>query len=389
MANSKYAYVRNFELPDPLLPGTFLVFRLDGHSFHRFSDAHEFAKPNDVRALQLMDHAARDTMELYPDIVLAFGDFLLKKSTSIYNRRQSKIVSTLTSQFTSSYVFYWPRYFPNTPLQYPPSFDGRIVLYPTEKVVTDYFAWRQADTHINNLYNTTFWALVQQGGQTPAEAHATLRGTFSKDKNEILFSRFNINYNTIDSRFRKGSILVREEVDDDVLPLDVKIQASGEHVPQHSGSPSRAKSPRSGAIDAPGTSVPAPVLVSSDPSNMTKETIDFVDHDLVPKSLVSHEPYSASVVSSGHQSNDQPISTSNPDNSESNESSIPVPTSEVHNQEPTQTITRSTTTQPTQKGKSKSKAKSKSKSKVTRIVLLHCDIIHEEFWSNRPELLSD
>ena len=35
MAGSKYAYVRNFELPDPLLPGTFLVYRLDGHSFHR------------------------------------------------------------------------------------------------------------------------------------------------------------------------------------------------------------------------------------------------------------------------------------------------------------------------------------------------------------------
>lgn len=31
-------------------------------------------KPNDVRALELMDHAARDIMEEYPDIVLAFGE---------------------------------------------------------------------------------------------------------------------------------------------------------------------------------------------------------------------------------------------------------------------------------------------------------------------------
>lgn len=37
MANTKYAYVRNFELPDPLLPGTFPVLRLDGHSFHRWA----------------------------------------------------------------------------------------------------------------------------------------------------------------------------------------------------------------------------------------------------------------------------------------------------------------------------------------------------------------
>ncbi len=189
MANTKYSYVRNFELPDPLLPGTFLVLRLDGHSFHRwafimstsrtqlneitrFSDAHNFTKPNDVRALQLMDHAARDIMEAHPDVTLAFGEsdeyrsvsipqtqitsphslllsptsFLLKKSTSIYNRRHSKILSTLTSQFTSSYVFHWSTYFPDIPLQYPPSFDGRIVLYPSEKEVKDYFSWRQADS---------------------------------------------------------------------------------------------------------------------------------------------------------------------------------------------------------------------------------------------------
>ncbi|TFK22777.1 tRNAHis guanylyltransferase [Coprinopsis marcescibilis] len=216
MANSKYEYVKNFELPDPLLPGTFLLFRLDGHSFHRFSAEHNFEKPNDVRALQLMDHAARDVMEEYPDIVLAFGEsdeysFLLKKSTSLYNRRQSKIVSTLTSYFTSCYVFRWATYFPDKPLEYPPSFDGRIVVYPGEREIRDYFAWRQADTHINNLYNTTFWALVQQGGQTTTEAHATLRGTYSKDKHEILFSRFKINYNQLDPRFRKGTILVREE----------------------------------------------------------------------------------------------------------------------------------------------------------------------------------
>jgi len=35
MANTRYAYVRNFELPDPLLPDTFLVVRVDGHAFHR------------------------------------------------------------------------------------------------------------------------------------------------------------------------------------------------------------------------------------------------------------------------------------------------------------------------------------------------------------------
>ncbi|EIW57505.1 tRNAHis guanylyltransferase [Trametes versicolor FP-101664 SS1] len=218
MAGSKFAYVRNFELPDPLLPETFMVLRIDGHAFHRLSAEHDFAKPNDERALQLMDHAARDVMNEFKDIVLAFGEsdeysFLFRKSTTLYNRRESKILSTITSLFTSSYVFNWPKYLPDTPLKYCPSFDGRIVLYPSITAVRDYFSWRQADTHINNMYNTVFWALVLQGGQTTTEAHATLRGTVSATKHEIMFSKFGINYNDLPARFRKGSILVRTETE--------------------------------------------------------------------------------------------------------------------------------------------------------------------------------
>lgn len=66
----------------------------------------------------------------------------------------------------------------------------------------------QADTHINNQYNTCFWALRQQGGMTAREAQAALQGTQTAFKNELLFSRFGINYNDLPARFRKGSIIV-------------------------------------------------------------------------------------------------------------------------------------------------------------------------------------
>ena len=150
MAGTKYQYVKKFELPDTLLPGTFILFRVDGHSFHRLSSDHNFAKPNDLSALRLMDHAARVLMAAYPDIILGFGEsdeysFLLRKSSSLYNRREAKIVSMLTSHFTSCYVLDWDKFMP-TKLKYPPSFDGRVVLYPSEREVRDYFAWRQADS---------------------------------------------------------------------------------------------------------------------------------------------------------------------------------------------------------------------------------------------------
>eukprot|EP00041_Stephanoeca_diplocostata_P037286 m.1402100 g.1402100 ORF g.1402100 m.1402100 type:complete len:156 (-) comp25009_c0_seq36:891-1358(-) len=91
-------------------------------------------------------------------------------------------------------------------------FDGRVVCYPSRKNIRDYLSWRQADTHINNMYNTCYWTLVLKGGKTPQEAQKTLEGTFSKDKNEILFSQFGINYNNEPPMFRKGSIVVRRDV---------------------------------------------------------------------------------------------------------------------------------------------------------------------------------
>ena len=65
----------------------------------------------------------------------------------------------------------------SVPLEEPPSFDGRLIVYPGTQEIRDYFAWRQADTHINNLYNTIFWALVLQGQKTEREAHDLLKGT--------------------------------------------------------------------------------------------------------------------------------------------------------------------------------------------------------------------
>lgn len=217
MAGTRWAYVRAFEQPDPVLPHAYMVVRLDGNGFHRFSARHGFRKPNDPRALELMNAAAARVMHaLKGDALLAFGEsdeysFLLGKYSQLYSRRQSKIVTHIVSLFTGAYVCLWPRFFPHTPLadavDQLPSFDGRLVVYPSAREVRDYFSWRQADTHINNLYNTTFWALVQHDGLSETLAHKQLERTVSRDKHDILFTR-GINYNDELAMFRKGSILL-------------------------------------------------------------------------------------------------------------------------------------------------------------------------------------
>ncbi|RKF64914.1 tRNA guanylyltransferase [Erysiphe neolycopersici] len=62
--------------------------------------------------------------------------------------------------------------------------------------------------HINNLYNTTFWALIQLGGLDAKSAEKELAGTLAADKHEILFSRFRINYNKEPEIYKKGSIII-------------------------------------------------------------------------------------------------------------------------------------------------------------------------------------
>ncbi|CAO3654595.1 unnamed protein product [Mucor hiemalis] len=199
MANSKFEYVRHFELADNVLPNTWIVVRVDGRGFHRFLK------------LMTLQNPMTEELSILPIAVLL--NFIIPKTSNLYKRRSSKISSTIVSLFTSNYVMRWAEYFGQDKLHYAPCFDSRTVCYPNNKTLRDYLSWRQADCHINNLFNTTFWALVQKGGMTQIEAEDHLKGSFSKDKNEILFTQFNINYNKIDPIYKKGSTIIRRKTE--------------------------------------------------------------------------------------------------------------------------------------------------------------------------------
>ncbi|KAF1988548.1 tRNAHis guanylyltransferase [Aulographum hederae CBS 113979] len=229
MANSKYEYVREFEQTDLLLPNTWIVVRIDGRGFHKLSTKYAFEKPNDRSALDLMNAAAVSVMKEFPDVILGYGDsdeysFIFHKSTSLFQRRASKLSTTITSTFTAHYVYLWPTYFPMKPLSPPlPSFDGRCVLYPTTKDLRNYLAWRQADCHINNLYNTIFHTLVLRGNLSPQEAEAALSTTTASAKNEMLFQGFGINYNNEPEMYRKGSVVYRAY---ELAPVGVPVSGN-------------------------------------------------------------------------------------------------------------------------------------------------------------------
>jgi tRNA(His) guanylyltransferase len=153
---------------DTLLPHAFIVVRVDGRAFTRFTTDHAYIKPNDARGLALMNQCAAAVLKDWGDIVMAFGEsdeysFVFSRKSTVFGRRSAKLATGIVSLFAASFVFFWPKFFPDVEMQYPPAFDARCVLYPSLETVTDYFKWRQVDTHINSLYNETFWALVQAG----------------------------------------------------------------------------------------------------------------------------------------------------------------------------------------------------------------------------------
>ncbi|XP_021905369.1 tRNA(His) guanylyltransferase 1-like isoform X2 [Carica papaya] len=92
MANSKYEYVKSFEVEVEVMLPNLIVVRIDGCNFRRFSEVHEFEKPNDEKALKLMNWSAAAVLEEYPDIVFSYGysdeySFVFKKPSKFYQRR--------------------------------------------------------------------------------------------------------------------------------------------------------------------------------------------------------------------------------------------------------------------------------------------------------------
>ena len=74
------------------------------------------------------------------------------------------------------------------------------------------------------MHNTTFWTLVQKGKRTNTQAGKELDGSFSKDKNQILFE-FGVNYNQEPEVYKRGSLVLREMcVDQEKMDKMLKLK---------------------------------------------------------------------------------------------------------------------------------------------------------------------
>jgi tRNA(His) guanylyltransferase len=94
-----------------------------------------------------MNNAAKEVMMNFSDIIISYGQsdeysFIFRKSATLFNRREDKILSCLISLFSSSYALNFNLYFENQKPLKTPSFDGRIILYPSLEDLKAYLSWR-------------------------------------------------------------------------------------------------------------------------------------------------------------------------------------------------------------------------------------------------------
>ena len=180
-----------------LPPGAWVILRLDGRSFSRFTQTH-FDKPFDSRFHDGMVETAQAVFEdlqgLYAYTESDEISVLLPRTWNLFDRELEKSVSVSAGLASAAFSLAC-----GTRVH----FDSRAVLAAEDEQVVDYFRWRQADAARCALNGWTYWTL-RKAGHTMAQATCALEGKSVADKNELL-CQAGINLNELPSWQRRGT----------------------------------------------------------------------------------------------------------------------------------------------------------------------------------------
>ncbi|HEY9819431.1 MAG TPA: tRNA(His) guanylyltransferase Thg1 family protein [Candidatus Sericytochromatia bacterium] len=186
-----------------LLPGTWVVVRVDGRGFSQFTKS-RFQKPFDVEFHKLMVQTASALLEeLHGIYAYTESDeisVLFPPTWDLFDRSLEKIVS-LSASIASATFTHTSGIIVN--------FDSRVWLGVNESQVVDYFRWRQADATRCALNGWSYWTL-RKLGETARKATQLLDSQSVAFKNELLFQN-GINFNELPIWQRRGVGLYWEE----------------------------------------------------------------------------------------------------------------------------------------------------------------------------------
>ncbi|WP_010587385.1 tRNA(His) guanylyltransferase Thg1 family protein [Schlesneria paludicola] len=191
-----------------VLPGMYMVARLDGRSFTRLTkDVCQFEAPFDTGFRDLMAETAENLMTCGFRVWYAYSEsdeisLLFDRDEQLFGRKLRKYNSTLAAEASAKFSLL---------LGHVATFDCRISQLPSENLVVDYFRWRNEDAARNALNAYCYWTLRKTGLD---EQQATSRtcGLSVSQKNQLLYEH-GLNFNDVPAWQKRGIGLYWEEIE--------------------------------------------------------------------------------------------------------------------------------------------------------------------------------
>ena len=182
-----------------VLPGIYMVARIDGRNFTRLTkEVHSFESPYDARFRDYMLETIEHLMQCGFRVTYAYTQsdeisLLFHLEERSFGRKLRKFNSILAGEASAQFSLL---------LGALGTFDCRICQLPNTTLVVDYFLWRQEDAHRNALNAHCYWLLRRQGQNVQA-ATRNLEGLSVAEKNELLYSN-GINFNELPNWQKRG-----------------------------------------------------------------------------------------------------------------------------------------------------------------------------------------
>lgn len=183
-----------------VLPGIYMVARLDGRHFHTLTkESGDFEAPFDEKFRDLMVNTTIHLMkESGFNFIYGYTEsdeisllFLLESED--FGRKTRKLNSILAGEASAKFSLLYGKL---------GAFDCRISELPQKENVVDYFRWRNEDANRNALNAWCYWTLRKED-QDKKQATKAIEGLSTADKNELLFQR-GINYNDLPLWQKRG-----------------------------------------------------------------------------------------------------------------------------------------------------------------------------------------
>lgn len=182
-----------------VLPGMYMVARIDGRSFTRLTkQRYPFEQPFDVKFRDYMTTTTQHLMCCGFRVIYGYTQsdeisLLFHPDEDAFGRKIRKYNSILAGEASAKFSLL---------LGDVAVFDCRISQLPNTDRVVDYFRWRNEDAHRNALNAHCYW-LLRKEGQTVDKATAVLEHLSTAEKNELLFER-GINFNDLPIWQKRG-----------------------------------------------------------------------------------------------------------------------------------------------------------------------------------------